>query len=45
MLKPSEILSIFIWKNRMCRMIEMSGFCDSPDFDDNTILVGTDNIG
>ena len=28
----------------MCRMIEMSGACDSPDFDGNVTLVGSDDF-
>ena len=44
-LKPSKILSIFIGTSCLCRMTEKSGACQSSDFDGNTILVGSDDIG
>ena len=44
-LKPSTILSIFIGTSCLCRMTEKSGTCQNSDFDGNTILVGSDDIG
>ena len=40
-IKHSKIMSIFIGKNRICRMSEMSGAWDSSDFDGNTNLLGS----
>ena len=35
--------NIFIGKSRVCKMTEISGACDSADFDFKTILVGVDD--
>ena len=48
LLKSSKMLlfsgqlvsSMFVGKNRTCRMIELSGNCDSFNFDGNTISEG-----
>ena len=39
------MLSIFIGTSCLCRMTEKSGARHSSDFDGNTILVGSDDIG
>ena len=33
----------FVGKSRTCRMTEMSGVCDSSDFDLKTFLIGSDD--
>ena len=35
----------FTGKRPTCRMTEMTGACDSSDFDSNTSLVGDDLVG
>ena len=44
-LKPNKTLSKFIEKSCMRTMTEVSRACDSSDFDSNTTLVGSDDIG
>ena len=44
-LKFSKIFSLYFGINRIIRTTETSEACDSSDFDGNTILVRSDNIG
>ena len=42
-LKPGKNCQ-YLLENRICRNIEISGACDSSDFDGDTFLVGSDDI-
>ena len=43
-LQSSKKLSKLFERSRTCRITEVSGACDSSDFDGNTILVGSNDI-